>query len=133
MSRRTAFSLDTTSFFLQAFPCKPAERHPSKTVNRIRAETGESLGRQRKRGLGMLKLELRTKKSPEYVGRKLKSFFGQGGLGLELKEETPACLTFEGGGGHVSASICEEGDETRVDLVTQEWDFQVKEFSSRLG
>jgi hypothetical protein len=81
----------------------------------------------------MLKLEIRTRKSPEQVIQKLKGFFGEGGLGLDLKEDTPSCLTFEGGGGHVSASVCEERGETRVDLVTQEWDFQVKEFSSRLG
>jgi hypothetical protein len=81
----------------------------------------------------MLKLELRTGKSSEQVLQKLKSFFGQGGLGLDLKEETPACLTFEGGGGYVIATLCEEGGETRVDLVTQEWDYQVREFSSRLS
>ena len=81
----------------------------------------------------MLKLELKTKKSPEQVIQKLKGFFGQGGLGLDIREDTPTCLTFEGGGGHVTASLCEEGGETRVDLLTQEWDYQVKEFSSRLG
>lgn len=81
----------------------------------------------------MLKLELRTKKSPQQVIQKLKGFFGQGGLGLDLKEDAPACLTFEGGGGYVTASLCKEQGETRVDLITQEWDFQVREFSSRLG
>jgi len=80
----------------------------------------------------MLKLEKRTKKPPPEVIRKLKHFFGKGGLGLDLKEETPTCLTFEGGGGHVSATLCEEGAETRIDLETREWDYQVKEFASRL-
>lgn len=81
----------------------------------------------------MLKLEKRTKKAPQEVIRNLKNFFGKGGLGLDLKEETPVCLTFEGGGGYVSATLCEEDSGTRVDLATQEWDYQVKEFASRLG
>jgi hypothetical protein len=81
----------------------------------------------------MLKLEKRTKKAPPEVVQKLKDFFGRGGLGLDLKEETSTCLTFEGGGGYVNASLCEEDTGTRIDLTTQEWDYQVKEFASRLG
>jgi hypothetical protein len=81
----------------------------------------------------MLKMEIRTRKSLEQVVQRLKSFFGKGGLGLDIKDETPVCLTFEGGGGYVIATLCEDGGGTRVDLVTQEWDYQVKEFSSRLG
>jgi len=81
----------------------------------------------------MLKMEKRTKKYPQEVARRLKDFFGKGGLGLDLKEETPTCLTFEGGGGYVNAVLCQEGAETRIDLTTQEWDYQVKEFASSLG
>lgn len=80
----------------------------------------------------MLRLECKTKKSPEQTVQKLKGFFGKGGLGLDLREETPMCLTFEGGGGYVSVTLCEEGGKTRVDFVTQEWDNQVKDFASRL-
>jgi hypothetical protein len=80
----------------------------------------------------MLKLEKRTKKKPEEVAQKLKSFFGKGGLGLDLKADTPVCLTFEGGGGYVNATLCEEDAGTRLDLETKEWDYQVKEFASRL-
>lgn len=81
----------------------------------------------------MLRLECRTKKSPEQTLQKLKAFFGKGGLGLDLREETPTCLTFEGGGGYVTATLCEEEGKTRVDFVTREWDHQVKDFASRLG
>jgi hypothetical protein len=84
-------------------------------------------------GQNMLKMEKRTKKTLQEVVQKLKIFFGKGGLGLDLKEETPTCLTFEGGGGYVTAALCEEDTGTRVDLATQEWDYQVKEFASRLG
>ena len=81
----------------------------------------------------MLRLERRCELSSEQVVQRLKSEFGQGGLGLELKEETPTCVTFEGGGGYVIASLCEDKGGTRVDLVSQEWDYHVKQFMSKLG
>jgi hypothetical protein len=80
----------------------------------------------------MLRLECRSKLSPERVIEELKRSFGEGGLGLTLKEATPGCVTFEGGGGYVTANLCREGSETRVDMVTQEWDYHVKEFASKL-
>jgi len=80
----------------------------------------------------MLNLEVKTKLSTEEVTKRARRFFGKGGLGLEVSEENPQCLSFEGGGGYVTATLCSEGDKTRVTLVTQEWDFQVKEVASSL-
>jgi len=51
---------------------------------------------------------------------------------LDVTEESPQCLTFEGGGGHVTATLCPEEGKTRMTLVTQEWDYQVKKFASGL-
>ena len=81
----------------------------------------------------MLNLERKTKLSQEEIIQKLKRFFGKGGLGLELNNETPQCLTFTGGGGYVTATLCSEEGRTRVDFVTQEWDHDVREFASRLS
>ena len=80
----------------------------------------------------MINLDVKTKLTQDEVVDQLKKFFGKEGLGLDISEETPLCLTFEGGGGHVSATICQEGDKTRINLVTQEWDYQVKKFISGL-
>jgi hypothetical protein len=80
----------------------------------------------------MLNLECRTKLPQERVIERAKGFFGKGGLGLDLTEETPQCLSFVGGGGYVNATICPEGGQTRVDLATQEWDYQVKKFTASL-
>ncbi len=80
----------------------------------------------------MLNLEVKTKLSVEEVTERLKKFFGKDGLGLQLAEEASQCLTFEGGGGYVTATLCSEGTKTRIDLVTQEWDIKVKDFASRL-
>jgi hypothetical protein len=80
----------------------------------------------------MLNLEVRPKLSQEKVIQQLKNFFGKGGLGLDVTEEALQCVTFEGGGGHVTAIICPEEGKTRINLVTQEWDHQVKKFASSL-
>jgi len=80
----------------------------------------------------MLNLEVKTKLSQRETIQQLKNYFGKGGLGLEIAEETPQCINFEGGGGHVIATVCQEGDKTRIDLVTQEWDYQVKKFVADL-
>ncbi|RPJ10822.1 MAG: hypothetical protein EHM36_02735 [Deltaproteobacteria bacterium] len=88
----------------------------------------------------MLNLEVKTKLTQQEVVDRLKRFFGKGGLGLDLTDEGPQCLSFEGGGGHVTATLCPEEDlgkgpgkgKIRINLVTQEWDHQVKEFASGL-
>ncbi len=80
----------------------------------------------------MLNLEVQTGLSQEEVTDRIRKFFGKGGLGLSITEDSPPCLTFEGGGGYVSASICAEGPKTKVRLVTQEWEHQIKEFASTL-
>jgi hypothetical protein len=80
----------------------------------------------------MTNLDVKTKLKQEEILDRLKRFFGKGGLGLEITEETPLCLTFEGGGGYVTATLCSEEDKARINLVTQEWDYQVKKFASSL-
>ncbi len=80
----------------------------------------------------MLNLETKTKLSEEEVVDRLKRFFGKGGLGMDLSEESPQCLSFEGGGGYVTATICPEENRNRIGLVTQEWEYQVKSFTARL-
>ena len=81
----------------------------------------------------MINLEARTKLTPEQVASSLRKFFGKGGLGLELTEDAPQCLTFEGGGGYVTATLCLDKGKTRINLVAQEWDQQVKKFVSGLS
>jgi hypothetical protein len=77
----------------------------------------------------MLNLEVKTKLSKEDVKSRVKKFFGEGGQGLRLSDESADCLSFEGGGGYVSVTVSPDGDRTRIDLVTQEWDYQVREFA----
>jgi hypothetical protein len=76
----------------------------------------------------MLKLEVKTRLPEEQVKQRLKVFFKDGN-GLNITTEAPDCLTFEGGGGYVAATICREANETRVELETREWEEQVKQFA----
>jgi hypothetical protein len=79
----------------------------------------------------MLSVEYRSRLKPEEIIIRLKDYFGRG-LGLELTDEKPGCLTFEGGGGFVTATLCEEKNRTKLDIMTREWERQVQEFISRL-
>jgi hypothetical protein len=80
----------------------------------------------------MIKLEIKTKLTQKELRERLKTFFGEGGLGLVMTDETEQCLFFEGGGGYVNATLCSENGKTRLELVTQEWDYPVKRFASEL-
>lgn len=80
----------------------------------------------------MINLNIETKLSPKEANERIRSFFGQGGLGLTLNEETPECLNFTGGGGYVNAVICPAQEKTNIELVSQEWEIQVKEFGKKL-
>src|SRR5437773_11866799 len=76
----------------------------------------------------MLKLEVKTRLPEEQVTQRIRAFFRDGN-GLNITAEAPDCLTFEGGGGYVTATICREANETRVELETREWEEQVKQFA----
>ena len=80
----------------------------------------------------MLKMEVKTKKDPTTVVQKIKEYFGEGNLGLELKSETPYCLNFEGGGGFVTADLCTEDGVTQVALETREWEYHVKKMALKI-
>jgi hypothetical protein len=80
----------------------------------------------------MLNMEVRTALSAEELEKRLKEFFGAGGLGLEMKEECPGRLTFTGGGGYVMATYCSEGEKSLLRVVSSEWAVQVKKFIDKL-
>jgi hypothetical protein len=80
----------------------------------------------------VLSMDVRTTLSVGELGERLKAFFGKDGLGLDVKEDRPGCITFAGGGGYVSADCCPEGEKTRLHIVTSERAVQVKRFVSGL-
>jgi hypothetical protein len=80
----------------------------------------------------MLNLGISTKLSKKEAAARVKRFFGKGGYGLTLTDESGSCLSFEGGGGYVTVTVTAEDGKTKIDLITQEWDFQVEEFAAGL-
>lgn len=75
---------------------------------------------------------VKTKKGPEEVVERAIDYFGKEGLGLSVARENPCCVTFEGGGGHVSVTASQEEDTTEVELETREWDYHVKRFMNQI-
>lgn len=80
----------------------------------------------------MLNLETKTKYPPEKAASRVKAFFGDGGLGLQLTCDTPNSLSFEGGGGYVTVTICPEEKKTLLTFETREWEIQVKKVTRYL-
>ena len=80
----------------------------------------------------MLKIVTKTKLSPEEAIKRAVEFFGPGGYGLEVKNQTPDCAYFEGSDGGVNVTACIEEKGTSVELESREWDYQVKEFVRKI-
>jgi len=80
----------------------------------------------------MIRLEVETKNPSEKAMQHLKAFFGSGGLGLDIVEETEGQIRFEGGGGYVGAVVCSAGKKSRIELVSREWEQQVKKFAAEV-
>jgi hypothetical protein len=76
----------------------------------------------------LIRMSAKTKLSPEEVVKRAVSFFGPGGYGLEVVDETTGYVCLEGGGGVVEVIASAEGKGASVELVSREWDYQVKEF-----
>lgn len=78
----------------------------------------------------MLNLEITTKLSIEEAGRRATDFFGKKGLGLNITEDESTRKCFDGGGGYVTIDLCTEDNKTKINIVTQEWEYQVQKFAS---
>jgi hypothetical protein len=76
----------------------------------------------------MLRLVGKTRLSPEEAVKRAVAFFGPGGYGLAVKERTASYVCFEGGGGIIEVSASAQGKGASLELVSREWDYQVKQF-----
>jgi hypothetical protein len=81
----------------------------------------------------MINLEVETRLSLNDAVKEIKSYFGEGGLGLKLEQDDPGCLHFEGGGGFVHAVICLSKGKTKIELESMEWEYQVKAFAGTIS
>jgi hypothetical protein len=79
---------------------------------------------------GTMHYGISTKLPPDKVIEKAVEYFSK--LGLKVRERTDSSLFMEGTGGYIDLGVC-GGDGTDVDVVTQEWNEQVKQFLQRLA
>jgi hypothetical protein len=77
----------------------------------------------------MLRLNVRTKLKPEKVMKKALGYFGPGGHNMKIVEQNDKYISFEGGGGGVQVVVDAGEEKTSVDMLSREWDYQLKEFA----
>ena len=81
----------------------------------------------------MINLGSETKLTPQQILERAIAYFGKGGLGLEMREDAPGCLTFSGGGGYVSVTVTTSQErKTEVSVVAQEWEQDAKSFLAKI-
>ena len=71
-----------------------------------------------------------TRLAPQIVLQKAEDYFG--GLGLKLSSKEENMMSWEVPVGYVTIQIY-PGKESEVDIITMEWDSQVKKFLQRVG
>jgi hypothetical protein len=68
--------------------------------------------------------------APQLVLQKAEEYFGS--LGLKVSARGESSLSWEAPRGYVSLNIY-PAEESEVDIITMEWDSQVKKFLQRIG
>jgi hypothetical protein len=81
----------------------------------------------------MIRIGVETRLNPEEVVRRAVSFFGPGGYGLAVKDESVGYVCLEGGGGGIEVIASGEAKGASVELVSREWDHQAREFLSKIS
>jgi hypothetical protein len=76
--------------------------------------------------------QVNTKLSPEQAVQRAKAYFAAN-LGLEVTEESPCCISFVGGGGHVTVTARTGQKRNQVELETREWDYHVQQFMHEIA
>ena len=81
----------------------------------------------------MIRIAAKTKLSPEEVIKQAVDFFGPSGHKLEVTSQTSTAACFERYGTGVGVAARAEEKGTSVELVSQEWDYQVYQFIDKIG
>lgn len=83
----------------------------------------------------MLRMEVKTKQNSEEVQKSAIQFFGPEGEGLKIanRRDNPPAIRFEGSWGMVEMVVIENEGGVSVELASQEWDRQVRDFAEKIG
>jgi hypothetical protein len=80
----------------------------------------------------VIRLGAKTRKDPVTILDQALEFFGPQGLGLEVNRRTADSVYFTGSGGFVQVTVKEEDGGTDVDIQSQEWDYDAKQFLGKI-
>jgi hypothetical protein len=80
----------------------------------------------------MIRLHKKASITPEKAIEKAVDFFGPKGYGLKVYDQGPTCVKFEGSGGDVEVTSCAEDKGSSVEIVSNEWEIQAREFMSKI-
>ena len=78
-----------------------------------------------------LRLSTTTKLTPQQVIDQAAHYF-ESDVGLVVAWRLPNAARFEGAGGHLQISAAPTTKGSEVELETMEWEYQVREFASKL-
>lgn len=81
----------------------------------------------------MARYGVKTILSPEQALQQAMAFFGAEGLGLKATQEGRCGATFVGEEGHIVFAATEGEPKTIVELMTCEWDHEVKQFVRKIA
>jgi hypothetical protein len=79
-----------------------------------------------------MRYQVTTKLSPPEALQRAIKHFGTQGVGLQLVDQNDTCVSFEGGGGHVSIVACADDNYTTLEVETREWDYAVRQFMQHM-
>ena len=81
----------------------------------------------------MARYGVKTTLSPEQAVQQAMAYFGAEGLGLKATQEGRCDATFVGEGGKIVFVATEGEPKTIVELMTREWDHEVKLFVRKIA
>ena len=76
----------------------------------------------------MLRIAKQSRLNTDEIIAKASRYFGKGGEGLDETERGPCCISFSGGGGHVTVKVVEERNKREVEVESREFEYQAKKF-----
>jgi hypothetical protein len=76
----------------------------------------------------MIRIAKTTRHTADEIIRRASAFFGKGGEGLEQTGLQDCCVSFAGGGGHVTVFVADEKTHRTVDVEAREFEYQAKKF-----
>jgi hypothetical protein len=78
----------------------------------------------------MLNIETKTKLAPDEAMKRVAKYFQ--GFGMKVVDQTSDHALFEGAGGSVEISVCQDKGITTLAFISREWDSPVKDFIESL-